>query len=608
MENPYRDLLPNRYWKTGVATCSPLRHEDLFTPKWSLDRKVKIATAGSCFAQHISSTLRANGFNVLDYEPAPEDLPAEKRKASGYDLFSCRYGNIYTSRQFVQLARECFGLTNLFVDTNAIWVREGRYYDALRPTIPSGGYLTKQEVIDERNKHLQAVKLMLLECDLLIFTLGLTETWIDGVSNVAYPTAPGVISQPERDSVDFCNLGYKEIYSDLEELSCLLAEKRQAPLKFLLTVSPVPLTATSGGTHVLLANTYSKAVLRAVSGDMANSFENFDYFPSYEIVTNPASRSSLYEDNLRSVTSNGVDCVMDHFLSSYGIKGISTNSDSREETQCDEALLEVFAPSTTNNSPPNEDCCSFGDSHLAAFFKSYENFYNETKIENVRGGIFVPLNWMEQSPYNLDEHKFFTEASMKEGYESHTKRFKGNTPSSSKKTLCLVGLDLMGNAIVNAHGPMKPGWTNPDGSYPPGSQISPTIPIVASSKEAEEIIGQQFRAGLEFKRKFLEHLFERKIWDEIYWIATPMMCERVARYRLGDIFVNSGSQQFYNEMAQRLFDDVFSQLDDSISILMQNQLSESGFTSDRFLPGPLLFDTHVSSDYFGETVAKIFKI
>ena len=42
-------------------------------------------------------------------------------------------------------------------------------------------------------------------------------------------------------------------------------------LRFLLTVSPVPLTATASGQHVLTATTYSKSVLRSAAGFLSQN-------------------------------------------------------------------------------------------------------------------------------------------------------------------------------------------------------------------------------------------------------------------------------------------------------------------------------------------------
>ena len=46
-----------------------------------------------------------------------------------------------------------------------------------------------------------------------------------------------------------------------------------------------------------------------------------DYFPSYEIITNPAARSRFFAENLRQPTSKGVETVMAQFLAAMGAAG-----------------------------------------------------------------------------------------------------------------------------------------------------------------------------------------------------------------------------------------------------------------------------------------------
>ena len=69
------------------------------------------------------------------------------------------------------------------------------------------------------------------------------------------------------------------------------------PLRVVLTVSPVPLTATASDRHVLVANTYSKAVLRAVAEELYLESPYIDYVPSFELVTNPKLVASHYLAN-----------------------------------------------------------------------------------------------------------------------------------------------------------------------------------------------------------------------------------------------------------------------------------------------------------------------
>jgi hypothetical protein len=606
VENPYLNLPNNRFWRSAVVTSSSLALEEIFVPKWKIDRQMKIATAGSCFAQHITSTLRHHNFNVFDYERPPDNLSAAEYSNFGYKLFSCRYGNIYTSKQMLQLAQEALGVTSVNDDLNSIWINEGKFYDAFRPNILPGGFTTRQEVIDERQRHLMAVRQMLLETDLLVFTLGLTETWIDKVTLRTYPTAPGLIASPERESVSFHNFDYGDIYSDLVKLDALLSEHREKPIRFLLTVSPVPLTGTASGQHVLLANTYSKSTLRAVSGDLASKFKNFDYFPSFEIITNPAMKTSLYDKNLRTVTSTGISRVMDHFLDSYEIDLILNNLDQNEDAQCEDAILEKFAPSLTTTSIQNPNIYSFGDSHLASFLARYRTLReNEKRLKN-ENTIFIPVLWAEQDPFKLLEHNYFRDMRIKEGFDSRIARFEGEDTSSTKKVLCIVGLNFLGNSLINIHGRMKAGWTNPDGSYPSGSEISPVIPIVDSVQRAEAEIHKKWNFYLKQKRAFILELSEQNIWDEIYWVTSPMMCDKVARFRLGDKFVESGSQNYYNEAASQIYSDVFADPIANLSILTDTKTSEFGFTRDSFLPGPVPFDTHVSPEYFDNILTQIF--
>src|ERR1700721_1207571 len=104
--SPYEDLPPNRFWKTGVSAQHPLTVEDLYRRKFDIHRTDRIATAGSCFAQHIARHLRAKGYAVIDAEPAPSVLPDAMAQQFGYRMYSGRYGNIYTARQLLQLLLE----------------------------------------------------------------------------------------------------------------------------------------------------------------------------------------------------------------------------------------------------------------------------------------------------------------------------------------------------------------------------------------------------------------------------------------------------------------------------------------------------------------------
>jgi hypothetical protein len=301
------------YWRTGLAEAE-YPPPDIFRPKWALRKTDRIVTAGSCFAQHVGRALRRSGFNVLDGEPRPPDIPAGSETAHGYGMYSARYGNIYTTRQLRQLLDEAWEGAP---DFDSVWERDGRYHDALRPNVDPAGLADPASVAAARVRHLARVRDVFSAADVFIFTLGLTEAWVHKPTGQVYPTAPGTVAGAFDGAVHgFVNFRLAEVRADL--LAALGRLKRLNPdLRVLLTVSPVPLTATASGQHVLGATTYSKSVLRACAGELQADFPEVDYFPSYEIVTSARAGTSFFEPNLRSVSEAGVARVMSVFVAAH---------------------------------------------------------------------------------------------------------------------------------------------------------------------------------------------------------------------------------------------------------------------------------------------------
>ncbi len=134
----------------------------------------------------------------------------------------------------------------------------------------------------------------------------------------------------------------------MDDLRAVIAVLRmvRADLRVILTVSPVPLTATATGGHVLSATTYSKSVLRAVAGELAATDPLVDYFPSYEIVAGLPFGPANYQKNLRNVSDAAVARVMDLFFAAHDLSREASDETAtpvREEEACEEALLEAFA-------------------------------------------------------------------------------------------------------------------------------------------------------------------------------------------------------------------------------------------------------------------------
>ena len=352
--NPYSELPSSAFWKSGVTQESPYSVKNIYKKKFDIKPNTKIATAGSCFAQHIGNYLKKNGYKVIDQELAPKGLPDNLHQKYGFSMYSARYGNIYTVKQLLQLAQE---VAEERKPENYIWKKNGKYFDALRPAVEPEGHDTEKEVIDHRDFHIKKVKNVFTKMDLFIFTLGLTEMWVHKESGTVYPTAPGTICGEFDDSIyEFKNADFEEIINDLKQFRATVQKIRSNKrFQMILTVSPVPLTATASGKHVLVSTVHSKSILRAVAGQLSTKKRakkgDIDYFPSYEIVNNPRLHSTTFKENLRSVRDETVEMVMKHFSSEHppiqrekklDPKIVNENVKSQKDIQCEEALLEAF--------------------------------------------------------------------------------------------------------------------------------------------------------------------------------------------------------------------------------------------------------------------------
>ena len=346
MNHPYTDLASDAYWRSAVSTVSPLAFDSIYKPKFTVAPEWKIAAAGSCFAQHIGRQFKRRGYNFLDAEPAPPSMSDADKAKFGYDLYSARYGNIYSIRQMVQLVRRSYNQIN---PSETHWEHNGRFHDPFRPAIPQNGFASREELEADQNFHLSAVRSLIEDADLFVFTFGLTEGWVTRADDMALPTCPGTVAgsfDPEKYA--FKNYTFSEVMADAKWF-INFAQRHNSKLRFLFTVSPVPLTATASGNHVLPATVYSKSVLRAVCGELAQTLNSVDYFPSYELVASHPMRAMFFEPNLRSVSDVGVSFVMGKFFAQQPHPGTEPQTSDQQieldvdELVCEEVILESFA-------------------------------------------------------------------------------------------------------------------------------------------------------------------------------------------------------------------------------------------------------------------------
>lgn len=344
--NPYRDYPDHQFWRRGVLAPGHGGVDPVVRAGFVLDADTRIATAGSCFAQHIARRLAASGHRYLVTE-AGDDLDPAERSRRNFGVYSARYGNIYTARQLRQLFERAHGT---FAPQDEAWRRnDGRYVDPFRPEIEPDGFASPQDVAAARHDHLAAVRKLFAEVDVLVFTLGLTEAWRSVGDGAVFPLCPMVVSgEAEAAAYEPVNFTHAEI---LDDLNAFISQLRTVnpSAKLLLTVSPVPLIATFEDRHVLVSTTASKAILRSVADEACRHDPAVFYFPSYEIVANPFFDGCYFDpSDARSVKPEGVDHVMGVFLKHYstlaresGMSQRSAELDEEQKIVCEEERLDL---------------------------------------------------------------------------------------------------------------------------------------------------------------------------------------------------------------------------------------------------------------------------
>jgi len=350
MSHPYSDKPAYTRWSRSVAGVDAGAVDPVVDFPWRITTTDRIVTAGSCFAQHIARRLGESGYNHHIVEPGHPAIPPAIRTAHNYGLYSARYGNVYTSRQLLQLFKRAL---RQFKPKESVWRRGDAFIDPYRPIIEPDGFSSLEELKIDRWQHLKAVRQAMMQLDVFVFTLGLTETWISRIDGAAFPLCPGVEGGAfDPDVHAFVNLEVADVVAEMTEALAILREVNPKA-KVILTVSPVPLAATALDRHVLTSTIYSKSVLRVAADMVARTVPDVTYFPSYEIITGP--HADYFAPDLRSVTDRGVDHVMrlffEHATEGGGAepppptpaKATSKREqalDTVTEAMCEEALLD----------------------------------------------------------------------------------------------------------------------------------------------------------------------------------------------------------------------------------------------------------------------------
>jgi len=339
---------PNAHWpkRGGANRLSPMA-KPAFSPSFALPKGGTIFTIGSCFARNVERALKERGFNLpaLDVLDNDEDFASVGSKVLNNFGAPSICNEIKWAFEDNTNEEACFMPTgNGYVDLHVD--------NTLRPAA--------LDKVQQRREALRTAYRSISECDAVIITLGLSEVWFDTKTGYYLNMAPRrSMMREDPDRFELHVLGYEETIANLREAMELIQTNGRKDVRVVLTVSPIPLKATHRDVDVMVANTYSKSVLRTAAEEIALTYDFVDYFPSFESIT-LTDRSVAYKEDEIHVTQDIIDLNVGRMVEAYTGLGRISEDEIRSNLDMYRARPKIGFEALTQNT----DLCA--DPEIAA--------------------------------------------------------------------------------------------------------------------------------------------------------------------------------------------------------------------------------------------------
>ena len=272
-------------------------------PRFILPGDSKIFCIGSCFARSIEEFFILKGFDVLSKRASCpiEEWPA---RPNGYL-------NKFTTHAMVQ---DLEWLTKPPADFRETFCEDkGGWLDL--QLAPGTGAVPLERCLERRRYVTEDYFPRIAKADLVVLTLGLNEVWHDDEQGLWLNAAPSWHKVKSSKRYSFHSTDVAENLAQLERFRDIVKTMNPAA-RILVTVSPVPLSTTFSGRDIGIANTLSKAVLRAAAESFYRAHDDVDYFPSYEFVT-LRERAQAYQADYLHVEPGVVREIVGKAIQTY---------------------------------------------------------------------------------------------------------------------------------------------------------------------------------------------------------------------------------------------------------------------------------------------------
>jgi tetratricopeptide (TPR) repeat protein len=284
-------------------------------PSFRLRAGDVVFTIGSCFARNIEANLAALGCRVpmLDLTLPPEEFDGQANAAMNkFHPPAFRQAMEWTARIHDRDGKVAW----TDCEPLAFDLGGGRWLDldmAIMAPVTQARFV-------ERRQGIYDIFRQAFTADCLMMTPGVIEAWLDlktGLYLFGAPWGRELLATPDRWRFEV--LSFQRCLEDL--LAAIdVVRARNPEVKVLVTTSPVPLGRTFSGRDIGVANSHSKAVLRAVCDAVLLEREGIDYFPSYEMAT-LSDPDIVWKSDRLHVAQGFVAKIVGHMLDHY-IEGV----------------------------------------------------------------------------------------------------------------------------------------------------------------------------------------------------------------------------------------------------------------------------------------------
>jgi hypothetical protein len=297
----------NEYFRDFVSTRT------FRNPRVELfKRGSQVLTMGSCFANEVRAYLESRQIgHVLPKIPSAslalfDEASKEDSSWGAWNgVSNLQYYNTFSIRQEIEKAAGIW--TQDEDDHWEVAIGNEKLYQC-----PYRRRIFARSPADLRDLTIaidQEITQSLEAADLIIFTLGLTEVWRKKDNGFVSCCEPGYCHGGGETETEFLASSFQQNHDNLKVIVDEITE-HFGHKNILISVSPVPLGRTFRPLDICVANMESKSILRSVAGDIASSYNNVHYFPSYEMcLSDPAT----FREDGRHVTREKVDQIMSLF-------------------------------------------------------------------------------------------------------------------------------------------------------------------------------------------------------------------------------------------------------------------------------------------------------